>query len=85
MISGNVMTQISDHFSQFLMLNKITIGYKSCSYAKRDYSNFDEQRFVCGFSSLDMSFLQDPNRSLNSKFDVFFTKMCLHMWIIMSL
>ena len=83
-ISGNIMTQISDHFPQFLMLNKITIDYKSCSCAKRDYSNFDEQRFVHGFSSLNMNFLHDSNRSLNSKFDVFY-KMCLHMWIIMSL
>ena len=32
-VSGNIMTQISDHFPQFLMLNKITIDYKSCSYA----------------------------------------------------
>ena len=34
MISENIMTQISDHVPQFLLLNKITIGYKCCSYAK---------------------------------------------------
>ena len=42
-VSGNIMTHISDHFPQFIILNKINIDYKSCSYAKRNFSNFDEQ------------------------------------------
>ena len=61
------------------MLNKITVDYKSCSNAKRDYSNFDEQRFVHGFSSLSMNFLHDSNRSLNSKFDVFHQNVSLYV------
>ena len=50
-ISGNIITQISDHFTQFIILDKIVIDYKSCSYAKCDFSNFDEQKFIAGFSS----------------------------------
>ena len=36
-VSGNIITQISDHFPQFIILDKIVIDYKSCSYAKRDF------------------------------------------------
>ena len=41
-VSGNIMTHISDHFLQFTILNKININYKNCSYAKRDFSKFNE-------------------------------------------
>ena len=39
--SGNILCKISDHFPQFIVLNKFDIDYKTFSYAKRDYSNFD--------------------------------------------
>ena len=29
-ISGNIMTHISDHFPQFIILNKTNMDYKSC-------------------------------------------------------
>ena len=58
------MTHISDHFPQFLILNKINMDYKSCSYAKRNFSNFDEQRFIDGFKKQDMSFLENSNLSI---------------------
>ena len=41
-------------------------------YAKRDLSNFDEQKFIIGFASLDADFLQYTNHSLNSKFGMLF-------------
>ena len=72
--SGNIITQISDHFPQFLILNKITVDHKSCTYAKRYYSNFDEQKFVDRFSNLNMNFLYDSNASLNCKFVLFLPK-----------
>ena len=68
------MTHISDYFSQFIILNKINIDYKSCSYAKRNFSNFDEQSFKDGFKKQDMSFLENTNLSMNSKFDLFYEK-----------
>ena len=33
-VSGNIITQISDHFTQFIILDKIVIDYQSCSYDK---------------------------------------------------
>ena len=71
-ISGNIISQISDHFPQFTILNHVTINYKTCSYAKHDLLNFDEQKFINGFASLGTDFLQDTNHSLNSKFGMFF-------------
>ena len=70
-ISGNIISHISDHFPQFIILNQVTINYKNCSYTKRDLSNFDEQKFINGFASLGTDFLQDTNHSLNSKFGMF--------------
>ena len=49
---------------------------KSCSYPKRNFSNFDEQRFMNGFKKQDMSFLENSNLSMNSKFDLFYEKVC---------
>ena len=37
------------------------MDYKICSYAKRNFSNFDEQRFTDGFKKQDMSFLENTN------------------------
>ena len=71
-ISRNIFSQISDHFPQFTILNHVTINYKTCSYAKLDLSNFGEQKFINGFASLDIDFLQDTNHSLNSNFGMFF-------------
>ena len=83
-VSGNIMTHISDHFPQFIILNKINIDYKSCSYAKRNFSNFDEQNFIDGFKKQDMSFLENTNLSMNSKFDLFYEK-CLLVLTFMLL
>ena len=60
-ISGNIITQISDHFPQFIILNHVTINYKNCSYAKRDFSNFNKQKFKNDFDNLSMDFIHDTN------------------------
>ena len=65
--SGNIITQISDDFSQSRILNKVAIDYKTCSFAKRSISNFSEHRFVDGFATQNMEFLNNTNISLNSK------------------
>ena len=70
--SGNILTNISDHFPQLLVINKVTIDYKRCSYAKRDFSNFSEDKFVSDYSKIDNEFLYDPDISLSSKFDTLY-------------
>ena len=45
--------------------------YKSCSFAKRDYSNFNEDNFVDDYSSPDLCMLHDDNVSVDNKFDTY--------------
>ena len=48
-------------------LNKCDIDNKTFSYAKRDYSKFDEQKFISDFPCKSASFLDSPSLSLNCK------------------
>ena len=77
--SGNIITQISDHFPQFLILNKVAMDYKTCSFAKCDFSNFSEQRFVDGFATQNKDFFKNTKISLNSKFDLFYDTVSSYM------
>ena len=70
--SGNILCQISDHSPQFITAEKCSINYKSCSFAKRDYSNFNEYDFIDDYSSLDLSRLHDDNASVDNKFNTFY-------------
>ena len=40
-VSGNIITRISDHFPHFIILNKVNVNYKTCSYANCDFSKFE--------------------------------------------
>ena len=71
-VSGNIMTHISHHFPKFIILNKTNIDCKRCSFSKRDFSKFDEQKFVDGFAEKNLDFLADRELSLNLKFDLFY-------------
>ena len=44
-ISGNIVTDFSDHFSQFISIQRPKLDYKSINIYKRDYSNFSEKSF----------------------------------------
>ena len=70
---------ISNHFPQFIILNHATINYKTCSYAKRNFSTFNEQKFINDLESPGMNFTCDTNISLNSKFGLFFQTLSEHV------
>ena len=71
-LSGSILSRISDHFPQFLVMTKVNIDYKRCSFAKRDFSNLNEQKFISDFSNINHSFLYDNDKTLNYKFDNFY-------------
>ena len=73
------MTHISDHFPQFIILNKTNIDYKRCSFSKRDFSKFDEQKFVDSFAGNNLDFLADRELSLNQKFGLFYQNLSSHV------
>ena len=70
--SGNILCDISDHFPQVLIVDKTSLNYKSCSFAKRDFSHFDENKFINDYSSLDLRFLNDDNVSVDDRFTSFY-------------
>ena len=66
--SGNILCDISDHFPQILIVDRTCPDYKSCSFAKHDFSHFDENKFVNGYSALDLRSLNDDNVSVDDRF-----------------
>ncbi len=69
--SGNILTQIADHFPQFLIVEKAGITNKSTSYFQHDYSNFNKERFLADFSNLNFDYLNDDQTNVNTKFNRF--------------
>ena len=69
-ISGNMLTLIADHFPQFIILKKMSINYKSCSYYQHDYYNFDEQKLIDDVVSQLVTF-SDPDTDVNRMSDEF--------------
>ena len=42
--SSNILCEITDHYPQFIIVEKNIVDYKSCSFAKRNFSFFNEGR-----------------------------------------
>ena len=52
LLSGNLLSQISDHFPQFLIIKNVTVDYRNCSFFQYDYSKCNEQSFNNDFKEL---------------------------------
>ena len=59
--SGNILTHISDHFPQFLILENTIISQKKQDILKRDYSSSNENSFLNDFTKLDLNYLHNDN------------------------
>ena len=70
-LSGNIVSDISDHYSQFcITCSDIDVNNReSQTKLSRDYSNFSEVKFNNELSQLDLSSIisrtNDPNKALN--------------------
>ena len=67
--SGNLLERISEHLPNFLIIEKIkTFKMPKNKIKKRDYSNFDKEKFIKDFQKSD---LKDKisNMNLNDKYD----------------
>ena len=73
-LSGNLLSQISDHFPQFLIIKNVMVDYRNCSLFQYDYSKFNEQSFINDFKELLWEDINDVNLNLNDKFDNFHKK-----------
>ena len=71
-LSENLVTKISDHFPQFLIIADLKVNYASLNYYKHDYSHFSKEAFGDEVSHLDFSPIYNNNLSTNGTFDHFY-------------
>ena len=69
--SGNILNQVTDHYSQFLILKKVPAIHKDGAYYSYDYSNFDKDSLLDDFSKIswddhDNTRLLDVNEKLRN-------------------
>ena len=74
-LSGNIMTQISDHFPQFLIVKHAGITYKNVSYFQHDFSSLNEENLQNDFANLDLNYLTDNALDVNAKFNRFLSRL----------
>ena len=70
-VSGNILTHITDHFPQFLIIKHAGISHKNLSYYQHDFSKFNEGNLLNDFVNLDLAFLNDSGLDINAKFNRF--------------
>ena len=69
-LSGILLTTISDHFPQFLIIEDLKVNYAFLNYYKHDHSHFSEEAFVDEVFHLDFSSVNSSNLNTNGKFDL---------------
>ena len=53
-ISGNILTQISDHFPEIIIVKKAGITVRSLSYYQHDHATFNPENFVSDFDATSL-------------------------------
>ena len=71
--SGNILTHISDHYPQFLVMKNANIRHIKSATMKYDYSNFHENEFIDDFHQIDFSYLDSINSDANINYSKFFS------------
>ena len=69
-----MLSQISDHFPQFLVIINTKVDYRHCTLFPYDYSKFVESSFINDFTGLSLDFLNETTLNINSKFDTLYEK-----------
>ena len=69
-----MLSQISDHFPQFLVIINTIVDYRHCTFFQYDYSKFVESSFINDFTGLSWNFLNETTLNINSKFDTLYEK-----------
>ena len=71
-VSANLVSNISDHLPQFLIVDNLKVNYKVLNYYKNDFSKFDAEKFINDFSLLDWNNISCDYTDANTKFDIFY-------------
>ena len=74
-VSGNILNQLADHFSQFLIIKKLPITHKDAAYYQYDYSIFYKSNLLADFSKINWNDTQNimPD-DVNEKFSILFMR-----------
>ena len=77
LISGNIISDVSDHFSQFCTFDSIAnVRQNTFKRKYRDYSQFSETLFNDELSSIDWeSIMRNSSHNPNKAFSTFFNKL----------
>ena len=71
-LSGNIITDFSDHYSQFVSVSRDKIDYKSIKMFKKDYSKFSEESFR---DDVSIQNFNNHYKDVNEKFNDFYFKL----------
>ena len=74
-VSGNILNQLADHYSQFLVVKRLPITHKDAAYYQYDCSNFDKSKLLANFSKINWNDTQNimPD-DVNEEFSIFHEK-----------
>ena len=75
--SGNIISDLTDHFSQFCILNSSNnlFDLQSKKMLLRDFSNYSEAKFLHELSQLDLTGAVSGLNDVNKSFSVFYNKL----------
>ena len=75
--SGNIISDLTDHFSQFCVLNSSNnlFDLQSTKMLLRDFSNYSEAKFLNELSQLDLTGAFSGLNDVNKSFSVFYNKL----------
>ena len=71
-VCGNIISDLSDHFSQFASIPRCNVSRKDGGYTFRDYSNFSADNFRQDIMSLDFD---TSSSDVNDQFVDFLDKL----------
>ena len=74
-VSGNILNQLADHFSQFLVIKKLPITHKDAAYYQYDYSNSAKSNLFADLLKINWNDTQNimPD-DVNEEFSIFHEK-----------
>ena len=74
-ISGNIISDISDHFSQFYITSSLVVKGIPDRPLARDFSKFSEENFIHDLSRIDWVDIVSRNETIDKAFSSFYNKL----------
>ena len=76
-ISGNIVYDLTDHLPNFIIVNRLTEISPNINIYRRDYSNFNEDKFVEEVKLVEWQQLLCSETDPSSMFTRFFNRLSL--------